>query len=92
MKPSVSGHPVRVWDSRADRIDHDGPEYVYEQIAADIAADIKSGSLSTGNRLPSAEELADIYGVARLTARRAVRYLADNGAVTVRPGRGTYVR
>lgn len=82
----------RVWSSRADRINHSGPDYVYEQIAADIAADIRAGELSSGSRLPSADELAEVYGVARLTARRAVRHLADQGLVVVRPGRGTYVR
>lgn len=92
MNRSVSGQAVRVEESRADRIKHDGPDYVYEQIAADIAADIRSGQLSAGSRLPSADDLADTYGVARLTARRAVRHLADQGLVTVRPGRGTYVR
>lgn len=74
-----------------DRIDHDGPEYIYAQIAADIAADIESGQLSTSSRLPSADELAEIYGVARLTARRAIKHLAEQDLVTIRPGRGTYV-
>lgn len=88
----MAGHSVPVWDNRADRIKHSGPKYVYEQIAADIEADINSGSLPADSRLPSADELADVYGVARLTARRAVRHLADRGLVVVSPGRGTYVR
>lgn len=92
VNPAIPGHSVRVWDSRADRINHDGPVYVYEQIAADIAADIRSGQLDAGSRLPSADDLADIYGVARLTARRAVRHLAEQGLVLIRPGRGTYVK
>lgn len=76
--------------SRADRIDHDGSEYVYEQIADDLATEIREGELA--GRLPSADDIADMYGVARLTARRAVRHLAEQGLVVVRPGRGTYVR
>jgi DNA-binding GntR family transcriptional regulator len=31
------------------------------------------------------------HGVARLTARKAVRVLADEGLVEVVPGRGVYV-
>lgn len=88
---SVPGDSVRM-DSRAKRIKHDGPEYVYVQIADDIAADIRTGVLPAGSRLPSADDIADTYGVARLTARRAVRHLADQGLVIVSPGKGTYVK
>jgi GntR family transcriptional regulator len=80
-----------MWESRADRIEHSGPEYVYEQIADDIATDVNSGALSAGSRLPSAQELAEIYGVARLTARRAIKHLEEQRLVVVRPGKGTFV-
>lgn len=59
--------------------------------ADDIAAEMSSGTLSAGSRLPSAQELAEIYGVARLTARRAIQHLEDQRLVLVRPGKGTFV-
>lgn len=79
------------WESRADRINHEGANYVYAQVADDIRAEIESGALSAGSKLPAAEALADIYGVARLTAIRAVRHLAEQGLVAIVKGRGTYV-
>lgn len=79
------------WPSRADRINHEAAEYVWEQIADDLRNDIKSGELPINARLPSGPELAEIYGVARGTAIRAVEALRDEGLVRVMSGRGTYV-
>jgi DNA-binding GntR family transcriptional regulator len=69
----------------------DGPVSVWSQVAADLSADIDSGALAAGARLPAEPELAHVYGVSRITVRRAVRDLADRGMVTVSRGRGTYV-
>jgi len=38
-------------DDRSERISHDGPRPIYDQVAADIAADITSGALPPGARL-----------------------------------------
>lgn len=77
---------------RRDRIRHDGPELLWAQIADDLRADIRQGRLSRGARLPSYEDMADAYGVATLTVRRAIRELRAEGLVVVLVGRGTYVR
>ncbi|MEU6643106.1 winged helix-turn-helix domain-containing protein [Saccharomonospora sp. NPDC046836] len=79
------------WDNRADRIDHDGPDFIWEQVAADLRADIESGSLAPGVRLPSESDLASIYGVARGTIGRALLKLKEDGLVVTRFGRGTFV-
>lgn len=83
--------PVMSWDDRADRIEHEGAAYVYVQVADDLRTDMESGELPAGSKLPAAEALAEIYGVARLTAIRAVRHLEEQGLVTIVKGRGTYV-
>lgn len=80
------------WGNRADRIDHEGPRFVWQQIADDIAADIRSGALPASSRLPSEQALADeVYGVARATIRRAIASLTGEGVLVVMHGRGTYV-
>jgi DNA-binding GntR family transcriptional regulator len=79
-------------EDRSARIDRDGPVSVWSQVAADLEADITSGVLTSGARLPAEPELAEVYGVSRITVRRAVRDLADRGLVVVSRGRGTYVR
>ncbi len=41
--------------------------------------------------IPSETQLVQEFGVARLTARKAVRVLIDEGMVYVVGGRGSYV-
>lgn len=79
------------WPSRADRIDHDAPKHLWEQVADDLRTDIRSGELPLGARLPAEGTLAEIYGVARVTLRRAVLELRREGLLIVVTGRGTYV-
>jgi len=73
-------------------IDREGAAPLYLQIAAELRAGIKAGLWPAGRRLPSETELMNTYGVARLTARSAVRVLARAGEVEVVQGRGAYVR
>jgi GntR family transcriptional regulator len=73
------------------RFDLAGPELVYVMVADDIGAQIGSGELVSGARLPAETALAAEYGVARMTASRAVRKLRERGPVRTVIGKGTYV-
>lgn len=75
----------------SDRVDWRSDEYVYVQLADVIAERIGRGELVPGERLPSEVELADEYGIARLTARRAVRLLVERGLVKTLSGKGSFV-
>jgi DNA-binding GntR family transcriptional regulator len=72
-------------------VDHDADTPVYKQIAAIIAAQIEAGELPPRRRIPSEQDMVQEYGVARVTARRAVAHLRDQGLVYTVPQRGTYV-
>ncbi|MDH6135035.1 GntR family transcriptional regulator [Kitasatospora sp. MAA4] len=72
-------------------IDHDGPTPVYQQIAALIIADIERGTLLVDRKIPSESSLVQRFGVARDTARNAVRHLREQGWVYTVPQRGTFV-
>jgi len=78
-------------DDRSGRIDHHGARPMYDQVATDIAADITSGALAPGARLPTEIELAAQYQVSRVTIRRAVKELSGRGLIVVSHGRGTFV-
>jgi DNA-binding GntR family transcriptional regulator len=78
-------------DDRSGRIDHAKPEHLWAQVAADIRGDIESGQLPPGAKLPNELELAEQYGVARLTVRRAIGDLVKAGLLVVLRGRGTFV-
>ncbi|GAB3443215.1 GntR family transcriptional regulator [Actinophytocola sediminis] len=80
------------WPSRADLIEHGSAVPLWRQVADDIAARIESGELPPGARLPAELELAEIYGVARGTVRRAALELRkDSGVLVVSRGLGTFV-
>lgn len=64
---------------------------VATQVAQDIEKDIGTGRLAPGIRLPNEVELAQQYGVARMTVRRAVAQLRDRGLVITVHGRGSFV-
>lgn len=72
--------------------DPHGPQLVYMLIADDIAAQIRDGRLAPGARLPGETALAEHYGCARMTVRRARRELEERGLVVVVHGKGTFVR
>lgn len=63
----------------------------YEQLADLLRAQIAAGELAAGARLPSEEQLAQRYGLARDTVRRAVTVLRHEGLITVRHGYPTRV-
>ncbi len=73
-------------------IDHDAATPVYQQLANILRARIGAGELPSGRALPSETSLMQEHGIARETARKAVRVLRDEGLVVVVRGRGAYVR
>jgi DNA-binding GntR family transcriptional regulator len=78
----------RVLSDRSDRIDRNSPVLLADQLAEDLRAEVAVGRMS--GRLPSEVEMASLYGVSRVTVRRAVAALAAEGSLTVIHGRGTF--
>ncbi|MFC9973522.1 GntR family transcriptional regulator [Spirillospora sp. NPDC127200] len=72
-------------------VDHDGDTPVYRQIAEIIKQRIDAGDIAPRKKIPSESALQQEFGVARLTARRAVAYMRDQGWVYTRPQLGTFV-
>ena len=64
---------------------------LYEQAADWVAAEIKAGRLKPGQKFADSRDLADEWGVAYQTVRRAMRELRERGLVVSRVGKGTYV-
>src|ERR1022692_1589613 len=73
-------------------IDPEDPRRPYVQIAASIRAAILSGELEPGAKLPSTEELAEQFRVAKGTIGSAIRTLRDEGFVSSRAGAPVRVR
>ncbi|WP_067140132.1 PLP-dependent aminotransferase family protein [Microtetraspora malaysiensis] len=64
----------------------------YRSVADEVAAEIASGRLRPGDRLPTQRAFARGRGVADSTASRVYRELARRGLVVGEVGRGTFVR
>ena len=64
----------------------------YKQLVDQFAADIRSGQLPPGTRLPTHRQLASENGIALVTASRVYAELESMGLVSGETGRGTFVR
>ena len=67
-----------------------GPVAPWRQIYARLRAQIEDGSLAPGARVPSITALAQEYGVALTTVRKALDQLKEDGLVVTSP-MGTFV-
>jgi DNA-binding transcriptional regulator YhcF (GntR family) len=73
-------------------LDPDDPRPPYQQVANALRAAILTRKLTPGEKLPSGNELAHRYGVARMTVQQAIRLLRDDGLIVSRQGSGVFVR
>jgi len=72
-------------------LDLDGPEPLYEQIAAILAGRIADGTYPARRRIPSEAGIVEEFSVSRPTARAAVQALVERGLVETVRGKGSYV-
>ncbi|MCP3855166.1 MAG: GntR family transcriptional regulator [Actinomycetia bacterium] len=63
----------------------------YREIASDLAERVGQGEFSAGQLLPSESELSAAYSASRVTVRRALEVLRDDGLVDSRQGFGWFV-
>jgi GntR family transcriptional regulator len=84
-------HPTRAAAAPAavDRI-VDGPKPKHAQLR-DILRRMAEKELPPGAAIPSERELAERFGVSRLTVREAVGQLVGDGVLTRVRGRGTFI-
>lgn len=67
------------------------PEPLWIQAANLIRSEIDSGVLKRGARLTPERELCEQLGISRVTLRRALRQLVDEGVLSASHGRGWYI-
>ncbi|MEZ5912704.1 MAG: GntR family transcriptional regulator [Paracoccaceae bacterium] len=68
---------------------HGGPLYL--QLRRRIESGIEAGTLAENAPLPSEREIAAITGMSRVTVRKAVETLADDGLIIQKQGSGSFV-
>ena len=85
--------PLRTGSRRPPRIVREPGTSLHGQIEDWLAGQIATGALAPGDRLPAEHDLAEWFGVSRMTLRHALAELARRGLVTKTVGRhgGTVV-
>ena len=72
-------------------IDHDSPVAPYEQVREQVRAQVRSGELTAGTKLPTVRGLAADLGLATNTVARAYRELEALGVIETRGRAGSVV-
>ena len=67
----------------------DSSKPLYLQVEADIKNRILSKQYMPGDKLPTENELSDQYNVSKITIRKAIQNLSDEGYVNKVQGKGT---
>ncbi len=65
--------------------------FLYQEICAQLAEEIRSGKRLPGDRVETERELAEKHNVSRITSKRALNLLEEEGLVVRRRGLGTFV-
>ena len=65
--------------------------FLYERVYDYVLDEIRNESLRAGDRVPSEKELAERFGVSRITSKRALHMLAEAGVLDRQRGKGSFV-
>ncbi|AFC31781.1 DNA-binding transcriptional regulator FrlR [Paenibacillus mucilaginosus 3016] len=65
---------------------------LYSQLKQILKEAILRGTYKAGQQLPPESELCETYGVSRITARRAISDLVEEGILHRQQGKGTFVK
>ena len=72
-------------------INKNSPLPLYYQLKESILTAIKNKEFEVGDRLPSERELAEYHNISRMTVKKAVDILVDNGYLIRKQGSGTFI-
>ena len=64
---------------------------LYQQLMRRLKNDVVAGVYPAGGRIPSEQVLCETYGVSRVTVRKAMLDLVQEGLLVRRQGKGTFV-
>ncbi|MBW8349842.1 transcriptional regulator PhoB [Bacillus sp. IITD106] len=67
------------------------PQPLYMQIRQMLKSSIQNGMYKPGEQIPTEAKLCEMYNVSRITIRKAIEELVEEGILTRIPRRGTFV-
>src|ERR1700731_2532398 len=71
-------------------LERGNPRALHEQLSDRLKSELLS-SYSSGHQIPTEEAICQIYGLRRVTGRRALQPLVDQGLLIRRQGIGTFL-
>ncbi len=63
---------------------------LYYQMADDIKRQIKNGEIKKGDKLKTEKYYQEFYGISRVTVRKALKSLVDEGFIINKPNKGYF--
>lgn len=76
----------------ARKLAGDSATPLYQQVANDLHEAIVNDVYHVGARVPTETELSRLYDVSRITIRKAIEMLVEEGFLAKRQGKGTFVQ
>lgn len=76
----------------ARKLAGDSATPLYQQVANDLHEAIVNDVYHVGARVPTETELSRLYDVSRITIRKAIEMLVEEGLLVKRQGKGTFVQ
>jgi GntR family transcriptional regulator, frlABCD operon transcriptional regulator len=73
-------------------VSSNSPVFLYDQVKAEIVEMINKGEWVPGKKLPNEKELGKLFNASRITIRRALKELANEGVIEILHGKGTFVK
>lgn len=64
---------------------------LFMQLKEIIVSKVRSGEYPLGSKLPSERELAETFGISRMTVRQTMNHLVSQQIVEKKPGKGNFV-
>jgi GntR family transcriptional regulator len=83
--------PGQAGASSRDLIDRNAPMPLYFQLKQALLRHIKENALKPGDRLPTGDEIVQLYGVSHATIRQALNEMVAEGIIERIQGKGTFV-
>ena len=73
------------------KLDSNSMSPLYQQLHDIILRKIQEEEYKVGDKIPSEEQIMDIYGVSRVTVRNAIKLLVEENVLVKKHGKGTFV-
>ena len=64
---------------------------IYKQLASSLKQQINTGVYKPGQQIPTEDYFCEKYDISRVTVRKAISILSDEGVVVKQQGKGTFV-